>query len=95
MKKIESYIDAARNFNSNLEGNSSLKVVEKPKINDNSDRGFVEYAFSDGVIVRHSWNGHIYFGHKDYDHSVEVVNNAGYEFENKVLSYNMQNSKEL
>ena len=95
MKQIESYIDAARNFNSNLESDSSLKVVEKPKIENNSNRGFTEYAFSDGVIVRHSWNGNTYFGHKDYDHSVEVVNNAGYEFEKTTLSYNMQNSQEL
>ena len=95
MKKIESYIDAARNFNSKLESDSSLKVVEKPKTNNGSDGGFTEYAFSDGVIVRHSWNGNTYFGHKDYDHSVEVVNNAGYEFEKKILSYNMQPAKEL
>ena len=95
MKKIETYIDAARNFNSNSESGSSLKVVEKPKTNNSSDEGFTEYAFSDGVIVRHSWNGNTYFGHKDYDHSVEVVNNAGHEFEEKILSYNMQNSKEL
>lgn len=95
MKRIESYIDAARNFNSNSENDSSLKVVEKPKINNDSDHGFAEYAFSDGVIVRHSWHGNTYFGLKDYDHSIEVVNNAGYEFEKRILSYNMQNSKEL
>ena len=95
MKKIEKYIDAARNFNSNSESNSNLKVVEKPKIDDDSDRGFAEYAFNDGVIVRHSWNCNTYFGRKDYDHSIEVVGNAGHEFEKKVLSYNMQNSKEL
>ena len=112
MKKIESYIDAARNFNSNsksnstsqsykqgktqlVESRSTLTVVEKPKIYNDSDRGFAEYAFNDGVIVRHSWNGNTYFGHKDYDHSIEVIDNAGYEFEKKVLSYHMQNSREL
>jgi len=99
MKKIENYIDAARNFNSdsnsNLQSNSNLKVVKKPKADNRTDQGFAEYAFNDGVIVRHSWNGNTYFGHKDYDHSIEVVSNAGYEFEKKVLSYNMQNSKEL
>ena len=95
MKKIGNYIDAARNFNSNFESDSILKVVEKPKIDNNGDRGFAEYTFSDGVIVRHSWNSNAYFGHKDYDHSIEVVNNAGYEFDKKTLSYNMQNSKEL
>ena len=95
MKKIENYIDVARSFNSNSASDSDLKVVEKPKIDNNSDRGFVEYAFSDGVIVRHSWSGNIYFGHKDYDHSFEVVSDAGYEFNQKTLSYNMQSSKEL
>ena len=95
MKKIENYIDAARNFNSNLESNSNLKVVEKPKIDDDNDQGFAEYAFNDGVIVRDSWNVNTYFGHQDYDHSIEVIDNAGYEFEKKVLSYNMQNSREL
>lgn len=37
MKKIENYINAARNFNSNSESNSNLKVVEKPKTGDNRD----------------------------------------------------------
>lgn len=95
MKKIENYIDAARNFNSNSESKSNLKVVEKPKIHDDRDRGFAEYTFSDGVIVRHSWNGNTYFGHSDYDHSIEVIDDAGYKFEQKTLSYNMQKSKEL
>ena len=48
-----------------------------------------------GVIVRHSWNGNIYFGHRDYDHNIEVVDDAGYEFEKKSLSYNMQKSHKL
>ena len=97
MKKIENYLDAARSFDSNLKGknNSNLKVVSKPKNHNNNDRGFVEYVFNDGVIVRHSWNGNIYFGHKDFDHSIEVVDDAGYEFEKKSLFYNMQSSNQL
>ena len=96
MKKIEDYLDAARNFNSRSKSDSNLKVVNQSKIhNDNKDRGSVEYIFDDGVIVRHSWNGNIYFGHLDYDHNIEVVNDAGYEFEKKSLSYNMQNSDRL
>ena len=95
MKKIEPYIDAARNFNSNSESNSNLKVVAKPKIDDGRDRGFTEYTFNDGVIVRHSWHGNTYFGNKDYDHSIEVIDDAGYKFEKETLSYNMQKSKKL
>ena len=97
MKKIEDYLDTARNFNSSSENDLSLKVVNQPKIyNDNNkDRGSNEYTFSDGVIVRHSWHGNTYFCHKDYDHSIEVIDDAGYKFEKKTLSYNMQKSKEL
>ena len=97
MKKIEDYLDTARNFNSSSENNLNLKVVNQPKIyNDNNkDRGSAEYVFNDGVIVLHSWKGNTYFGHLDYDHSVEVIDDAGYEFEKKSLSYNMQKSKEL
>lgn len=97
MKKIENYLDVARTFNSSLpsENDSNLKVVSKHKNNDDDDRGFAKYVFNDGVIVRHSWNGNIYFGHKDYDHNIEVVDDGGYEFEKKSLSYNMQNSNEL
>ena len=94
MKKIESYIDVARNFNSSLSNNSNLQVVNKPN-NNNSDRGSNEYIFSDGVMVRHTWKGNLYFGHRDYDHNIEVINDAGYQFEKKSLSYNMQNSKHL
>lgn len=94
MKKIEDYLDAARNFNSSSRSDSKLKVVNKPKIVDR-DRGSNEYIFSDGVMVRHSWKGNIYFGHRDYDHNIEVINDAGYEFEKKSLSYNMQNSNQL
>ena len=95
MKKIENYIDAARKFNSNSESDLSLKVVEKPKIDGDSDRGFAEYAFSDGVIVRHSWNGNTYFGHRDYDHNIEIIDDGGYKFEKRTLFYNMQNSRKL
>ena len=95
MKKIENYLDAARSFNSSSESDSNLRVVSKPKINDDNDKGFAEYVFNDGVIVRHSWDSNIYFGHKDYDHNIEVVDDAGYEFEKKSLFYNMQSSKEL
>lgn len=97
MKKIEDYLDTARNFNSSSENDLSLKVVNHPKIysNNNKDRGSAEYTFNDGVIVRHSWRGNTYFGHKDYDHSIEVIDDAGYQFEKKSLSYNMQNSNQL
>ena len=94
-KKIENYLDAARSFNSSSEIDSNLKVISKPKNDGNNDRGFTEYLFDDGVTLRHSWNSNIYFGHKDYDHNIEVVDNAGYEFEKKSLSYNMQRSKKL
>lgn len=95
MKKIENYLDAARSFNSSSENDLNLRVVSKPKNDGNNDRGFTEYAFNDGVIVRHSWNSNVYFGYKDYDHNIEVVDNAGYEFEKKSLFYNMQRSKKL
>ena len=97
MKKIEDYLNTARNFNSGVENPLNLKVIKKPKIDNNNgkDRGSVEYVFSDGVIVRHSWNGNIYFGHQDYDHNIEIVNDAGYEFEQKSLFYNMQKSNQL
>ena len=96
MKKIENYLDAARTCDLSSNGsNAHLKVVSKPKNNDDKDQGFTEYLFNDGVIVRHSWNGNIYFGHRDYDHNIEVVDDAGYEFEKKSLSYNMQKSHKL
>jgi hypothetical protein len=95
IKKIENYLDAARSFNSRSESDSNLRVVSKPNNHGDRDKGFTEYAFNDGVTVRHSWNSNIYFGHKDYDHNIEVVDNAGYEFEKKSLSYNMQRSKNL
>ena len=98
MKKIENYLNAARSFNSSLksEGDSNLRVVSKPKNhNDNNDKGFTEYIFNDGVTIRHSYQGSIYFGHKDYDHNIEVVDDAGHEFEKKSLSYNMQSSNQL
>lgn len=97
MKKIENYLDAARSFNSSSknEGGSDLMVVSKLENDDRQDRGFAEYVFNDGVRVRHSYQGNVYFGHKDYDHSIEIVDNAGHEFEKKSLSYNMQSSNQL
>jgi len=97
MKKIENYLDAARSFNSSLpcESDSNLRVVSKPKNHDDKDRGFAEYVFNDGVTVRHSYQGNIYFGHKDFDHNIEVIDDAGHDFEKKSLSYNMQSSNRL
>ena len=97
MKKIENYLDAARSFNSGLKNESdrNLMVVSKLKNDNNNDQGFSEYVFNDGVTVRHSYKSNIYFGNKDYDHSIKVVDNAGHEFEKKFISYNMQNSNQL
>ena len=53
------------------------------------------YGFSDGVVIRHSWKENLYFGHRDYDRNIEVVKDAGYEFEKKSLFYNMQSSAHL
>ena len=95
MKRLEAYISVARSFNAGLKVNSDLKVVEKPKNNDGNE-GLAEYVFNDGVIIRHSWDGGTYgFGYKDYDHSIEVVSDGGYEFEQKSLSYFMKKSKRL
>jgi hypothetical protein len=75
--------------------NSDLKVVEKPKNDDGYYKGSAEYVFNDGVIIRHSWDGGIYAGYKDYDHDIEVAKDAGHEFDQKSLSYGMQRSRRL
>ena len=50
-----------------------------------------EYTFNDGVIISHCWDGGVYgLGYKDYDHDVDVINDAGYEFDKK--SYNRHSS---
>lgn len=95
MKKIEDYVSAARSFNLSSKNNSDLKVIEKPKNEDGYYKGSAEYVFNDGVIIQHSWDGGIYAGYKDYDHDIEVVNDAGHEFDQKSLSYGMQRSRRL
>jgi hypothetical protein len=96
MKRLEDYINIARSFNAGLKSDSDLRVVEKPKNDDGYYKGFAEYVFNDGVIIRHNWDGGTYgFGYKDYDHDIEVINDAGYEFEQKSLSYGMKSSRKL
>lgn len=95
MKKLENYISIARSFNAGLKSSSNLRVVDKLEKDDGSG-GFAEYLFNDRAIVKHTWDGGTYgFGYKDYDHTIEVINDAGYEFEQKSLLYYMRKSKRL